>query len=162
MKSYQPAGAINRKLCWFYSVFFLICSKMTAVTVKLYWIDVKGGNMYVACQSSAPSLVWRETVEWCISFQDCGGPSPASLLVPVFQRKMDMLEKEWTLRLLELGATLFPSPPTPKTERNHNWLEINNFHFSPFAINLSFLRSYLWTAEGMVVHISYCGIIFPY
>lgn len=117
MKSYQPAGAINRKLCWFYSVFFLICSKMTAVTVKLYWIDVKEGNVYVACQSSAPSLVWREAVEWCISSQYCGCPSPASLLVPVFQRKMGLLEQEWTFRLLELGATsFFP----PKTEKNHN------------------------------------------
>lgn len=66
--------------------------------------------MYVTCQSSAPCMVWREAVEWCIGFQYCGCPSPASLVVPVFQRKLGMLEKEWTFKLLELGATSLPPP----------------------------------------------------
>lgn len=58
--------------------FFFIGSKMTAVTVKLYSIVVKGGSMYVACQefSSLPGMK-REMVERQLSVMQPAWSAPA-------------------------------------------------------------------------------------
>lgn len=59
---------------------------MTAVTVKLYSTDVKGGSMYVACQEfSSVRGMKREMVEQSISFRWCsqrGLPQPCLSISP--------------------------------------------------------------------------------
>lgn len=90
MKSYQPAGAINGKLCLFYSVFFLVCSKMTAVTVKLYSIGVKRGKCGRGLSEFSLLPSKREVGEQDGSFGAAAGmccPSPASLLASSFIAK---------------------------------------------------------------------------
>lgn len=64
--------------------------------------------------------VKREIVEQNISFQYCSvvSLSPASLLVLVFQSKVGVLEKDWTFRLLELGATSFLRLAPQKNEKS--------------------------------------------
>lgn len=84
---------------------------MTAVTVKLDSIDVKGGNIYVACQSSVPSLArGREVVELSAA-AGVFCPSLASPSVSAFQSKTGTVEKELNCRLLGPGATAIHFPP---------------------------------------------------
>lgn len=49
---------------------------------------------------------------------------------------------------------------SPKTDRNHNWLQVNPFQFSPSAFYLSSRGGYLWNVARIIAHLSYCWLIF--